>query len=52
VFQRIILDGAAESGTYSHLGEAGFTRLWWIQGAVFVTSTVMEINKRTTNGPL
>jgi hypothetical protein len=27
---RVILDSKAESQTYSHLGEAVFTQLWWI----------------------
>jgi CHASE2 domain-containing sensor protein len=50
VFQRVILDGKAESGMYSHLGEAGFTQLWWIRGAIFVTLTVVGIdnNKRAS----
>jgi hypothetical protein len=52
VFQRVILDGEAESRMYSHLGEAGFIWLWWIQGAVFVALTVVGIDKATTKGPL
>jgi hypothetical protein len=52
VFQRVIFDGEAESGTHFHLGEIGFTVLWWIQGAIFVTLTVVGIDKTTTKGPL
>jgi hypothetical protein len=51
VFQRVILDGEAGSGTHYRLGEAGFTWLWWIQGAIFVTLTAVGIDK-ATKGPL
>jgi hypothetical protein len=37
---------------HSHSGEAGFTQLWWIKGAIFVTLTVVGVDKITTKGPL
>jgi hypothetical protein len=46
------LHGEAGSGTHSHLGEAGFIWLWWIQGAIFATLTAVGIDKITTKGPL
>jgi hypothetical protein len=33
---------------HSHSGEAGFTQLWWIQGAIFATLTAVGIDKTTT----
>jgi hypothetical protein len=51
-FQRVILHGEAGSGMHSHSGEAGFTSLWWIQGAIFATLAVVGIDKLTTKGPL
>jgi hypothetical protein len=36
---------------HSHLGEADFTWLWWIQGVIFATLTAVEIDKITTKGP-
>jgi hypothetical protein len=48
MFYRVSLDGEAESGTHSHLGEAGFTWLYWIQ----VILTVLGIEKTTTKGTL
>jgi hypothetical protein len=30
---------------------AGFTQLWWIQGTISVTLTVMGMDKTTTKGP-
>jgi hypothetical protein len=33
-------------------GEAGFTWLWWIQGAIFATLTAVGIDKITTKRPL
>jgi hypothetical protein len=51
-FQRVILHGEAGSGTYSHLKEAGFTWLWWIQGTISATLTVVGVDKTTTKGPL
>jgi hypothetical protein len=32
--------------------EAGFTQLWWIQGTIFVTLTVVGVDKTTAKGPL
>jgi hypothetical protein len=52
MFWRVILDGEAKSGTHPHSGEAGFSRMWWIQGAIIVTLTVVGIDKTTTKGPL
>jgi hypothetical protein len=40
------------TGMHSHLEEAGFTPLWWIQGAIFVTLTVVGIEKTQTKRPL
>jgi hypothetical protein len=37
---------------HSHSGEAGFTQLWWIQGAIFATLTAVGIDKITTKGAL
>jgi hypothetical protein len=37
---------------HSHSGEAGFTQLWWIKGAIFVTLTVVGVDKITTKGLL
>jgi hypothetical protein len=37
---------------HSHSGEAGFTQLWWIQGAIFATLSAVGIDKTTTKGPL
>jgi hypothetical protein len=51
MFWRVILNGEAESGMHSHLGEGGFTWLWWIQGAIFVILTVVGIDK-SKKGPL
>jgi hypothetical protein len=51
-FQRVILPGEAGSGTHCHFREAGFTQLWWIQGAIFATLTAMWVDKITTKGPL
>jgi hypothetical protein len=51
MFWRVILDGEAELGIHSHLREAGFILVWRIQGAIFVTLTVVEIDKTTTKGP-
>jgi hypothetical protein len=39
-------------GMHSHLGETGFTRLWWIQGAISATLAVVRIDKITTKGSL
>jgi hypothetical protein len=46
-YREVILNGKAGSGTNSHLGEAGFTRLWWIWGAIFATLTAVGIDKIT-----
>jgi hypothetical protein len=32
--------------------EAGFTWLWWIQGAIFATLSAIEIDKIATKRPL
>jgi hypothetical protein len=37
---------------HSHSGEADFTRLWWIQGAISATLTAVGIDKITTKEPL
>jgi hypothetical protein len=44
--------GKVEPGMQSHLREAGFTRLWWIQGTISATLTAMGVDKTTTKGPL
>jgi hypothetical protein len=36
---------------HSHSGESGFTQLWWIQGEISATLTVVEVDKITTKGP-
>jgi hypothetical protein len=48
----VILHGEAESGMYSHSREAGLTQLWWIQGAISATLTVVGVDKITTKGSL
>jgi hypothetical protein len=48
----VILHSEAGSGMHSHLKEAGLTRLWWIQGAISDTLTVVEVDKITTKGHL
>jgi hypothetical protein len=35
-----------------HSTEADLTQLWWIQGAITATLTVMGVDKITTKGPL
>jgi hypothetical protein len=50
MFWSVILDGEVESGMHSHLREASFTHLSWIQGVIFVTLTVVGIDKTTTKG--
>jgi hypothetical protein len=52
MFRRVILHRKDGSGMHSQLGETGFTLLWWTQGALFATLSVVEIDKVTTNGPL
>jgi hypothetical protein len=47
-----ILHGEARSGMHSHSREAGLSRLWWIQGAISATLTVVGIDRTTTKGPL
>jgi hypothetical protein len=37
---------------HSHSGEAGFTWLWWIQGAISATLTAVGVDKITTKGTL
>jgi hypothetical protein len=37
---------------HSYSGEAGFTPLWWIQGAIFATLKAVGIDKIKTKGPL
>jgi hypothetical protein len=41
VFWRAILHSEVEAGMHSHLREAGFTWLWWIQGVISATLTVV-----------
>jgi hypothetical protein len=36
---------------HSHLREAGFTQLWWIQGTISATLTAVGVDK-TTKGSL
>jgi hypothetical protein len=36
---------------HSHLREAGFIQLWWIQGTTSATLTVVGEDKTTTKGP-
>jgi hypothetical protein len=50
-FQRVILHGEAGSGMHSHLREAGLTWLWWIQGEISATLTVVGVDKITIKGP-
>jgi hypothetical protein len=52
MFWKVILNGEAESGTHSHLGEAGFTWLCWIQGAISNILTIVGIDKKVTKEPL
>jgi hypothetical protein len=52
VFQKVILHGEAGSGMHSHLREADFTWLWWIQGAMFATLTAVGVDNITTKGHL
>jgi hypothetical protein len=52
MFQRVILQGEAGSGMHSNLREAGLTQLWWIQGAITATLTMVEVDKIITKGPL
>jgi hypothetical protein len=35
---------------HSHLREADFTQLWWIQGTISSTLTVVGVDKTTTKG--
>jgi hypothetical protein len=52
-FCRLVLHGEAGSGMHSHLREAGLTWLWWIQGAITATLTVVGVvEKITTRGVL
>jgi hypothetical protein len=51
-FQRVMLHGETGSGMLSHSREAGFTWLWWIQGAISATLTAVGVDKITTKGPL
>jgi hypothetical protein len=37
---------------HSHSREASFTQLWWIQGMISATLTVVEVDKPTTKGAL
>jgi hypothetical protein len=50
-FQRVILHCETGSGMPSHLREAGLTRMWWIQGAISATLTVVGVDKIITKGP-
>jgi hypothetical protein len=50
-FRRVILHCEAGSGMHSHLREAGFTQLWWIQGMISATLTAVGVDK-TTKGLL
>jgi hypothetical protein len=47
-FSRVILHGEAGFRVHSHSREVGLTRLWWIQGAVSATLTVVGVDKITT----
>jgi hypothetical protein len=51
VFWRVTLHGEIRSGMHSHLREAGFTQLWWTQGAISVTLTAVGVDKITTKCP-
>jgi hypothetical protein len=44
------LYGKAGSGMHSHSREAGFTRLWWIQGTISATLTAVGVEETTTKG--
>jgi hypothetical protein len=48
VFQRVLLHGEAGSEMHSHLREASFTQLWWIQGTISATLTVVGVDKRAS----
>jgi hypothetical protein len=37
---------------HSHLRGVGLTQLWWIQGELSATLTMMGVDKITTKGPL
>jgi hypothetical protein len=43
--------GEAGSVMHSHLREAGFTRLWWIQGMISATLTVGGWTKQQQKDP-
>jgi hypothetical protein len=47
-------DPASEAGLgmHSHSREDGLTQLWWIQGAITATLTMVGVDKITTKGPL
>jgi hypothetical protein len=46
------LYGKAGSGMHSHSREAGFTRLWWIQGTISATLTAVGGGGNNNKGPL
>jgi hypothetical protein len=48
---KVILYGKTKSGMHSHLREAGFTQLWWIQGTISATLTAVGVDKTTTKEP-
>jgi hypothetical protein len=49
----MILHGESGSEMHSHSREAGLTQLWWIQGAISATLTVVGvIEKIKKEGPL
>jgi hypothetical protein len=43
--------GEPGSGMHSHSREAGFTRLWWIQGTISATLTAVRMDKKQQKGP-
>jgi hypothetical protein len=47
-FWKVILHGEVGLGMHSRLREAGFTQMWWIQGAISATLTAVEVDKITT----
>jgi hypothetical protein len=47
----VTLYDEAGSEMHSHLKEAGFTMLWWIQGMISATLTAVVVEKITTKVP-
>jgi hypothetical protein len=48
MFQRVVLYGKAGSRMHSYFQEAGFPRLWWIQGMISATLISVGVDKTTT----